>query len=555
MPPLFKYFLMKRRFRQKGVALILMAVILALAASAYAIRVFDISSINARQDAEASAILANAKSTLIGYTLGRAGVGERPGNMPYPDYFASTESPAPGDYDGTTDGCMDASKPQGLPLTLNGTNMRCLGRLPWQTIGLAVANPSQSDSLGTMPWYAVSANLVDTTCLKPLNPSILNMTYASYVCAGATLPHPWLTVRDSRGNIISNRVAVVLILPGPPMGAQTRASTPLGNITNYLDNVVVPAGCLAPCIPGTYSNAGLNNEFIMASNLSGTSTDQNNQNLASSINDKVLFITIDELMSELTKRAAGEARTLLNKYNAKTSYFPFAAPLGATLNNNISGVSTIGSLPIDVTDSCSCASTSSCSCSFSPITNVAFKIVTGTWSTTNHSGACSRTTSKICTCSGAGYCKNSAGTINFTCSSAGVCTNNVTGIYTYTLPTHADVYVSANNCTNAVTSSACTGAGTFDIGLKEPTWFKNNLWQDYFYYHQSSTASLQIGTHTGVSAVLIGAGATIGAQTRPSSIISNYLDSTENTNNDNIYDAIGAARTNTYNDQSFIVAP
>ena len=567
MPKLSKKISLKKGFQQKGVALILMAVILALAASAYAIKVFNVSSIQARQETDASTILANAKATLLGYTFGRVGAGERPGNMPYPDYFASTEVPA--NYDGfADDGCMDSTKADGLPLISIGSNMSCLGRLPWQTIGMTLPNPSQNDALGIMPWYAVSANLVDTNCFTALNPGILNAT----ACSGGAPLHPWLTVRDNKGNIISNRVAIVLILPKQAIGNQARPSLPLGDVRNYLDTAVVPAGCSAPCVPGTYSNADLDNDFIMASGLASVNIDQNNQNLAITINDKVLFITIDEFMAELTKRAAGEARKLLNSYKANnqgslnTTHFPYAAPLGAALNNNNSnGTSTKGSLPIDITDTCSCTSGASCTCNFQAISNVAFKKSSGApW--TSKTLACTYA-GPICTCTGAGSCKS--GARSFNCGANGLCTHNVAGASTYAVPNHADIVSVANGCVllNSV-SVVCNAVGSFKIGLKEPTWFKTNLWQDYFYYHQSSTPILQVGHkpsdpgyqqgeiyHTGIYALIIGTGSILVRQTRPSSFVADYLDSPENTNGDSVYDAIGTVRNVNYNDQSFIVAP
>ena len=106
----------------------------------------------------------------------------------------------PPNYDGQADSCSGV-----------GAAMTCLGRLPWQTIGLNPSNPTQNDVLGQIPWYAVSANLVDPTCLDLLNPDILNMTYTSYICHSTTnLPHPWLTVHDSHGNVLSNRVACLV---------------------------------------------------------------------------------------------------------------------------------------------------------------------------------------------------------------------------------------------------------------------------------------------------------------------------------------------------------
>ena len=287
--------------KQRGAALLIAIIILGLAATAFSIEAFKTASLIAQRDTNSAISLADAKAALLGFSLMASG-GGRPGNMPIPDYFASTEVPA--NYDGIADsGCMDATKSNGLPLIASSTNMRCLGRLPWQTLGMSISNPSQNDSQGVMPWYAVSANLVDPTCLSLLNPGILNFSYSGYVCSGATLPHPWLTVRDSSGNIISNRVAIILMLSGQPLSGQSRLSTPLGDVSNYLDTVIVPVGCAVPCVPGTYSNADFDNEYIMAAGISRSTA---------AINDKMLFITIDELMQLLEKRVAQEVKKAID---------------------------------------------------------------------------------------------------------------------------------------------------------------------------------------------------------------------------------------------------
>ena len=567
MRKLSKKLSLKQVFRQKGVALILMAVILALAASAYAIKIFNISSIQARQDADAFTVLANAKATLLGYTFGRVGGGERPGNMPVPDRLLSpTEAPpagGPPNYDGQTDSC-----------TGSGAGMSCLGRLPWQTIGMPISNPTQNDQLGTMPWYAVSANLVDTICFTALNPSILNAT----TCTGGTPLHPWLTVRDSKGNVISNRVAIVLILPGKPIGNQTRSSSPLGDVTNYLDGVVITVGCIAPCVPGNYSNADLDNDFIMASGLTSTNSDQNDQNLTSTINDKILFITIDEFMAELTKRAAVEARLVLSGYKSSNGLFPYAAPLGASGSNFIfSATSTTGMLPIDGTDKCTCTSSTNCTCGYTLVNSVAHTRTSG-GNYTIKSGFCV-ISSRKCTCTGDGLCQNASASRKFTCLS-GNCSFSGTGtsqLFTYTpRSTHGNIASASTGCSLVSGNATCNAAGDFYVGLNVPSWFKTNLWQDYFYYHQSSSSVLQLGQphkvgyHTSISALIIGVGATLStlttptvyaykgaAQLRPSASEDDYLDSAINVNgkSNNLYDAIGTLRTSNYNDQMFIVAP
>jgi hypothetical protein len=111
-----------------------------------------------------------------------------------------------------------------------------------------------------------------------------------------------------------------------------------------------------------------------------------------------------------------------------------------------------------------------------------------------------------------------------------------------------------------------------------PTWFTNNNWQDHIYYIVSSnctstgtncttaTPQLTVGSTSGVRALLIAPGSRItvtpyaiskgsAQQARPSADITDYLDSTENTNGDMIFDAVNTHRTSNYNDQMTIVAP
>ena len=540
---------------QKGATLVLMAFIIALIATAYAINFFDVSSIRSLQDAKASKILAEAKTALIGYTLSRVGAGERPGGMPAPDRLLSpVETPpagGPPNYDGAIDSCSGA-----------GATLSCFGRLPWQAIGMAISSPSQNDELGLMPWYAVSANLVDPTCLEVINPSILNMAYTVYNCASTTvLPHSWLTVRDAKGNILSGRVAVVLILPRSTINGQARPTSPLNGAASYLDTVTVPVSCSAPCVAGTYSNSDTDNDFIMASGLASASA---------AANDRILYITIDELMGVLVKRAAGEARSDLIGYKNQNGLFPYAAPLGSTGNNFIfSGTSNTGMLPIDGTNSCGCTTGTSCSCSFTLINSVAHSRISGnTYNSPNPTGLCNRS-GRTCTCTGVGSCSRGAAT-GFECFADGTC--NFTGsgasqTFTFTPKSvHGNIASATSGCGLVGSNAACTGTGTFNVGLNVPPWFRSNLWQEYFYYRWNSLANLQVGMRTNIEALVIGAGSLITSapfaasnggmpQARPSVSINNYLDSIENADGNSIFDATTIPRSASYNDQSFIVAP
>lgn len=554
--------------RQHGLTLIVLVFLIGLATTAYLINALNSTTVPIERDKKSYETLSSAKNVLIGYLLDRVSGGERPGDMPYPDRLLSPAE-SPPNYDGNTDSCV---------ITGGGTTVRwnCLGRFPWASLGLSLESPSENDPEGRMPWYAVSANMLDV-CLKEFNPSILNYSWpAAYPasCPGTpvsgVLPHPWLTVRDKYGNIISNRVAAVLIIPGPAIGGQARPASPnLADASQYLDSVTISNTCTTTvtCVPGTYSNADLDSDFIMADDSRyyfscNTIFHGADCQTAYNFNDRLVYITIDDIMKEVVKRAAGEAKSLLTSYKSKNTIFPYAAALGTTGSYDSAATTYEGMLPIDTTDTCSCSSNIDCTCSFGPISSLSFT-KGGTSNFSSKSNNCSFS-SKTCTCTGQGSCSTTTRT--FSCSPAGNCSysGSTTGSFKFTPPSYADIYSTSAGCSISSSNAVCTSSGSFNIGLKEPTWFKNNLWQEYLYYRWSASSNLQVGTTTGVSALVVGAGRPITAtpfavkglaQTRPSSNLNDYLDSAENTDGDLVYDATNTSTSNSYNDQTFIVAP
>lgn len=581
--------------KQKGAALIIFAIILVLAALAYLIKMFDPVALQVTRDEKNAQFLAHAKQALISHSVSRAGAGERPGDMPMPDYFASTESPA--DYDGMADsGCIDSLNTlTGLPLIATSAivsgvltpraNVRCLGRLPWITIGLSIPDATQNDIAGMMPWYAVSANLVDPTCAKLINPKLVNLPYGGACLSDVALSHRWLTMRDSSGNVLSNQVAAVLMLPSGILFGQTRPTAPLEGVTNYLDSVTVPVGCAVPCVPGNYSNGDFDNDYIIppSSRAQGSAS-----------NDRVLYITILELMRALERRATQEAAVQLKRYYASSNavavnrFYPYAANLGDA-NNVCVNTNLAGQLPI-LPASANCTSATSCTTNFL-MTTVDFTLTSGL-SFTSSSGSCSSATGS-CVCIGAGNCRR--GARRFTCTAAGSCQNTGAGSvgtfsFTYT-PKTPDVTVTSGACTGSAGTVNCVGAaGTFSSppttcthpnpGLATlQTWFTDNNWQDFVYYALSNNCSaatpgctaadLTVGTRGGVHAVVIAPGITLPSteaqpllQARPSAIVTDYLDSLVNTDGGTpsdpaniIFDATSKIKSNNYNDQPLIVAP
>jgi hypothetical protein len=585
----------KLNHKQSGIVLIVFTIILALAAIAYFIKISDPVALQAARDDKNAQFLAQAKQALISHSVSRALATERPGDMPRPDYFPANELPLL-NYDGNSEtGCVevDALNLPITPLNLITTgNLRCLGRLPWRSIGLTIPNPSENDIAGSMPWYAVSANLVDPTCLAALNPNTLNLVNnpppAPLDCSGLTLPYPWLTVIDSAGHILSSQVAAVIMLPGSILTGQSRPAAPLGGVTNYLDTVTVPAGCVGLCVPaGVYSNADFDNIFVIPPQV----------NAASTASDRLVYITMQELMTKVERRATQEAAVQLKRYYTNSNavaanrFYPYAANLGdvnnACVNSNLAGFISVRPA------SANCTSVTSCSVSF-PTTEVEFELTSGNY--TSRTGSCS-IAGDICTCEGVGSCnKSSVPASSFSCNAAGLCQSvgtNPNGFFTFNfIPKTPDVSVVSGNCAiNALGRVICNDAGTFSSpptncthanpGISTlATWFIDNNWQNFIYYRLSTSctavtsgclaANLTVGARGGVHAVVIASGITLPSteaqpaplQARPSPIVTNYLDSLVNTDGGTpsdpaniIFDATSKMRANDYNDQPLIVAP
>lgn len=293
-------FLSPHRAVARGYALLaFMMVMLAIGGTLLAGALAPVSATLARRQ-QAATILEEARRALVGRAIGAMSAFQRPGDLPRPDAT---------DYDGRADaGCLNVARVTGFPLIASGPGVRCLGRLPWLDMGMSLSSASTVDTAGTMPWYAVSANLVDPGCLAILNSDTLTWSHAGYECGTARLPYPWLTVRDAQGAILSDRVAVVLILPGPPLPGQSRPSAPtLGRADQYLDAVTI-AGI-------TYSNADMDNDFIDGAP-------------GAAFNDILVYITIDELMRDVEAAAAGAALAAMQASNTLHGRYPWLRPFG-----------------------------------------------------------------------------------------------------------------------------------------------------------------------------------------------------------------------------------
>lgn len=341
---------------QRGVTLMLMLVILILGSVTFLVTSLSKATLSLERNRQSSDLLAKSKEAVLGYLVG-GGSAHTPGWMSPPDVLdklSATEKLADGvtqgsNYDGQWEaGCFNTlnagNTPPYTPLTTTPANMKCLGRLPWKGLGLSLGNTSENDPLGTMPWIAYSSNLMNST--QPINSELLNVTTN------------WLTVRDMNGNVLSNRVAFLIIIPGTPLAGQTRPLPPsLGGPQQYLDSITVPAGCAAPCQPGTYSNFDLAahdpfiNGFIMGEEHRWIDDPANPgkqiEDSTYQFNDKLLYVTIDELMPLIEKRIAREVKQCLDDYAATSNNkYPWAVPVTDTSNYLSANNTRFGRLPV-----------------------------------------------------------------------------------------------------------------------------------------------------------------------------------------------------------------
>ncbi len=271
-------FMQKLITKQKGIALIIFALVFALAATALLVLQLDGSGVKIERDKKTVAALAEAKAALIGYAagVGLSVAGPRPGDLPCPDNHSL------GALEGTS------STP---------CNANALGRLPWKTLGI----PDLRDDSGERLWYAVSSTFKNSTRTGTLN----NDTNGK------------ITVRDSSGSIIndgsnSSAAIAVVIAPGSPLQrqdalVQNRTAANYNMASHYLDNTVGEDN-------SNFVDGG-SNGFI-----NGIVKNASQQVI---VNDRLITVTQKDLMPLLEKRVANEVLNCLNVY----AFAPVARPL------------------------------------------------------------------------------------------------------------------------------------------------------------------------------------------------------------------------------------
>ena len=177
MPAMTNLRITKIQARQRGVALLLMLLVVLMIGGTFGVRALNLSTFSGGiENRETSKILAQSKEALLAWSQavdptssgGHRAI--RPGALPYPDVYGTGISVGPIAYDGMQDlGCIPRTWTVALSQNLVApsttppipTNLRCIGKLPWRLLGLDLNQDGTPDSAGFVPWYAVSANLID----------------------------------------------------------------------------------------------------------------------------------------------------------------------------------------------------------------------------------------------------------------------------------------------------------------------------------------------------------------------------------------------------------
>lgn len=281
-----------RPVRQQGVALLLMMFIIGLAVTAYVVKSYDAAAMKARQEEKTMKALAEAKAALIAWSVTHS---EVPGMMPYPD--RSTD----GNYDGPSD-CPPGAN------AFSYTHL--IGQLPLYGQTNPCATPQLGvggdwkDADGNKLWYMVSRNLVREYSIPGripgripvINPGMLITTNSNYPYDGSvsSSPYPWMKIFDRQGNLISDRIAVVIIAPGIALQGQERGNG-LAPANAFLEQITVGGQTIA-----NYDYTKPDEDFVMGGNGDNE------------INDRLIFITIDELIIALEKRVIKEVKKAIN---------------------------------------------------------------------------------------------------------------------------------------------------------------------------------------------------------------------------------------------------
>lgn len=276
--------------------------LLSVAAGTVLFSFFNSTKVTFENDQKTADALAAAKAALIGYALRGQDGGtnpQRPGEFPCPDT----------NNDGFQDGTCVAGR---------------LGRIPWKTLGI----PEPKDAAGETLWYAIAGPF------RSFNGGALNNNPINSDTRGN------ITVYAADGTtLLTTQAVAVVFAPGQALDGQNRDPNTAAACTTSPASPVPLNRCAANYLETSVSinNATTNGPFI-------------NGQRSPIYNDRVIFITTQELIPLVEQRVGRELRNIIQAYynNPINRYFPFAAAYDDASGNCALNLRR-GRLPLSIT--------------------------------------------------------------------------------------------------------------------------------------------------------------------------------------------------------------
>ena len=256
--------------REHGAALLIMLTIIVIGAAFLLVSSLNKANHQIERGKITAAALAQAKDALIGYAVANTAT---PGGLPFPDRNND------GNYDGSGD-CVTSGFDSALHLLGKWPSYQEQGcGAPVSAFGMPL-----TDRHGETLWYAVSGNLVKSA-----------LGGGNYLVINSSITTGWFTVVNDQGAVLTNRAAAVILAPGGVLLSQTRlGAAPTAN--QFLEAATIGTS--------TYTNYA-----IEAGDAGFVS-----RNADDTFNDRLLYITADELMTSVSKRVAQELKNRLDAY-------------------------------------------------------------------------------------------------------------------------------------------------------------------------------------------------------------------------------------------------
>jgi len=300
---------MKQPARQKGIALLMLLIIIVLAIAAYMMSGLSPTEIKVDREVKTLQALKKAKEALIAYAVNYPeGHARGPGFLPCPDTNND------GSEEGGCNGAVDT-----------------VGRLPWKRLGVGDIRDSSNERL----WYAVSVNYDFTN--NPERPSPPYLPNTPKAINTTSIGN--ITVRDRNNNIIYDGTTIhaavaVIIAPGGILTRDDGVTQVRGtdaekkDPVNYLDidtasgedNATFQQGSLG----GATKDGFIDGEII---NAAGDVI----------VNDQIMVITYSDIMEQVHKRVSREISKAINNYVTVCGNYPNASIFDPTDSKVLGG--------------------------------------------------------------------------------------------------------------------------------------------------------------------------------------------------------------------------